>query len=67
MRLEGKGFSVVTFEAGNELCPLCFYLVIFYGQFAIHPNKSHMKIFIIKSKTGARKPRAPAPGTVLKN
>src|SRR5262245_48902019 len=28
MRLEAKGFAVVTFEAGNQLCPLCCYFVI---------------------------------------
>ncbi|PYK24225.1 MAG: hypothetical protein DME59_14190 [Verrucomicrobia bacterium] len=39
MRLEGKDSAVVTFEAGNQLCPLCFCFVMSYGQAAIYPNE----------------------------
>jgi hypothetical protein len=45
MRLGAKGFTVVTFEAGNELCPLCLYFVISRGQSAIYPNKSYNAAF----------------------
>ena len=36
-RLEAKGFSIVTFEAGNELCPLLRN----YGDSAIAPVADH--------------------------
>ena len=47
-RLEAKGFSIVTFEASNELFPFCLYSD-FLRPVSHYPKKSHMTILIILS------------------
>jgi hypothetical protein len=40
---QGKDFAVVTFEAGNKPCSLCFCFVMFpYGQAAIYPSEFYI-------------------------